>query len=136
MQEDSNGTDVALTKEYGAEEGDQEFNSQEAAKYRSVAATFNFLALDRPDIQFTAGVLGRTMAHPTTRSLANLKRAGRYLLEHPRLVFRYFPCELREVRELLGYCDSDWAGCKTTRKSVSGGAITLGGALIVQTSSH
>ena len=121
LQEDSKGVDVALPTEYGAEEGDQELDPQEAKKYRSLAATVNFLALDRPDLQFTAGVLGRTMAKPTTRSWANLKKTGRYLLEHPRLVFKYVPCELGQTRELLAYGDSDWAGCKVTQKSVSGG---------------
>ena len=130
LQEDSKGVDVALPTEYGAEEGDQELDPQEAKKYRSLAATVNFLALDRPDLQFTAGVLGRTMAKPTTRSWANVKETGRYLLEHPRLVFKYVPCELGQTRELLAYGDSDWAGCKVTRKSVRGGAITIAGGLI------
>ncbi len=86
LQEDSK--DNTLTKEHGAEEGDQELNPKEAAKYRSLAATFHFLALGRPDIQFAAGALGRTMARPTTKGWANLKKSGRHLLDHPRMVFK------------------------------------------------
>ncbi len=44
MQEDSKGVDVALSTEYGVEEGDQELVPQEAKKYRSLAATVNFSA--------------------------------------------------------------------------------------------
>ena len=130
LEEDSNGTDVALPCEYEAEEGDLELSVQQAKVYRSLAATVNFLASDRPDIQFAAGVLGRTMARPSTRSWANLKKVGRYLQAHPRVVYKYFPCELDEARVLMSFGDSDWAGCKTTRKSVSGGAISLAGGLI------
>jgi hypothetical protein len=130
LEGDSNGTDVALPVDYEAEEGDLELSGQQAKVYRSLAATVNFLALDRPDIQFPAGVLGRTMARPSTRSWANLKKVGRYLRAHPRVVYKYPPCELDMARELWTFGDSDWAGCKTTRKSVSGGAITLAGGLI------
>ncbi len=69
--------DVALPAEYDAEEGDLELDQQQAKEYRNLAATVNFLALDRPDLQFTAGVLGRTMARPTTRIWTNLKKVGR-----------------------------------------------------------
>jgi hypothetical protein len=121
---------IALPGEYEAEEGDLELSVQQAKVYRSLAATVNFLASDRPDLQFAAGVLGRTMARPTTRSWSNLKKVGRYLLTHPRVVYKYFPCELDETKELVSFGDSDWAGCRTTRKSVSGGAISLAGGLI------
>jgi len=125
-----------LPAQYEAEGGDRELEPHEARRYRSLAATINFLALDRPDLQFTAGVLGRTMAKPTVRSWSNLKKTGRYLVAHPRVVYKYFPCGLGDARELLAYGDSDWAGCHSTRKSVSGGAATLAGGLIKSWSSR
>ena len=77
--DDSKGSDLPLPKEYEAMEGDLELDTMQAREYRRLAMVFNYLALDRPDLQFAAGVLGRTAAKPTERSWANLKRAGRYL---------------------------------------------------------
>ena len=80
-----------------------------------MAATINCLASDRPDLQFTASMLGRTMARPTTQSWSNLKKAARYLKEHPRVKYEYHDVTMDEVKELVGYSDSDWAGCKRSR---------------------
>ena len=102
----------------------------QSKKYRRLAMVINYLALDRPDLQFAAGVLGRTAAKPTERSWANLKRAGRYLVKHPKVVFLYRPCEVEEALQLFTFGDSDWAGCKSSRRSVSGGAAVLGGGLL------
>ena len=41
-------------------------------------------------------------------------------------IFLKSDCDLR----LQGWCDSDWAGCPLTRRSVSGWLVTLGGSPI------
>ena len=130
LDADSKGSDLPLPREYDAMEDDVELDEGLAKEYRRLAATVNYLALDRPDLQFTAGVLGRTAARPTERSWSNLKKVGRYLLKHPRVVFRYGPCGEEEARQLTTFGDSDWAGCKASRRSVSGGVATLGGAFV------
>ena len=58
-------------------------------------------------------------------SWVKLKRLARYLLEHPRLEWE-FPCsgEVSPVVEV--FSDSDWGGCRRSRKSTSGGTIDLG----------
>ena len=94
------------------------------------AATINYFASDRPDLQFTASMLGRTMARPTTRNWSNLKKAARYLKEHPRVKCENHDVTMDEVKELVGYSDSDWAGCKRSRRSMSGGMTVVGGAVI------
>ena len=70
------------------------------------------------------------MARPTTRSWSNLKKAARYLKEHPRVKYEYHDVTMDEVEELVGYSDSDSAGCKRSRRSMSGGMIVVGGAVI------
>ena len=65
-------------------------------------ATINYLASDRPDLQLTASMLGRTMARPTTRSWSNFKKAARYLK------YEYHDMTMDVVKELVGYSDSDW----------------------------
>ena len=87
-------------------------------------ATINNLASDRPDLQFTASMLGRTMARPTTRSWSNFKKAARYLK------YEYHDVTMDEVKEFMGYSDFDWAGCKRSRRSMSGSMIVVGGAVI------
>ena len=96
---------------------------------RATPATINYLASDRPDLQFTASMLGRTMGRPTTRSWYNLKKAARYLKEHPRVKYEYHDVTMDEVKELVGYSDSDWAGCKRSRQSMSGGMTVVGGVI-------
>ena len=58
-----------------------------------------------------------------------MKRLARYLLEVPDPTIRY-DSEERNLKSILVYVDSDGAGCKSTRKSTSGGAVTWGGGLL------
>ena len=64
------------------------------------------------------------MSNPTEGALKALKRLGRYLLSHPRMVFRYDWQGFES--DLCVYSDRDWAGCKTIGKSTSGGCVILG----------
>ena len=86
-------------------EGDLELEMVQSKEYRRLATVVNYLALDRPDLQFAAGVLGRTAARPTERSWANLKKAGRYLVKHPKVVFLYRPCKAEEGLQLITFGD-------------------------------
>ena len=64
FDENTKGLDMPTAKDYDAEGGedDEELDAHEARRYRRMAATINYLASDRPDLQFTASTLGRTMA--------------------------------------------------------------------------
>ena len=89
-----------------------------------MAARANFLALDRPDIQFSDKEICSAMSSSTVGDRKKVKRLARYLLEVPRLVSHFEFQE--EPHELEGFSDSDWAGCKRTARSTSGGAILAG----------
>ena len=130
FDENTKGLDMPTAKDHDAEGGedDEELDAHEARRYRRTAATINYLASDRPDLQFTASMLGRTMARPA--SWSNLKKAARYLKEHSRVKYEYHDVTMDEVKELVGYSDSDWAGCKRSRRSMSGGMTVVGGAVI------
>ena len=97
-----------------------------------LAARANYLAADRPDIQYSAKEICRWMQEPTELSVIALKRLARYLKGKPRLVFNY-----RWQQACAGdvFCDTDWAGCPRTRKSTSGGCLMIGGHLIKSWSS-
>ena len=64
------------------------------------------------------------MACPTKGDWRKLKRLARYLVGRPRMVHHY-PWQ-RRLHELEGYSDSDWAGCRVTGKSTSGGVLMRG----------
>ena len=64
------------------------------------------------------------MASPRRGNWMQLKRFGRFLKGKPRVhqVFQWQ--EL--LKTMKTYSDADWAGCKLTRKSTTGGCMTLG----------
>ena len=95
-------------------EDDVEITGSDATRFRSVAARCNYLAFDRPDIQFPTKEICREMSKPTTGSLRRLQRLGQYVKGRPRLVWNYAmqaPCS-----ELDVFTDSDWAGMLEIQK--------------------
>ena len=113
-----------------AEAGDDEElnDKEEIKKFRGVAARMNYLAQDRPDIAFAAKEVCREMAKPTTGSWRRARRIVRYLVRRPRMV-SYFDFQ-EDVRKLVVFADANWAGCKTSRKSTSGGCVMRGAHLL------
>ena len=87
-------------------------------------ARLNYLSPDRPDIAYAVKELARAMSNPNNGDWARLKRLGRYVKGRPRLVQMY---EWQNAqRTVTTYSDADWAGCKQTRKSTTGGCIKIG----------
>ncbi len=117
---------------YDQVEQDKELDERKQRPYRALAARANYLAADRPDIQYTAKEVCRWMSKPTELSLQALKRLGRFVEGHRRLVYSY-PWQKAEKVDI--YSDTDWAGCPRTRKSTSGGCLMLGQHLIKSWSS-
>jgi hypothetical protein len=105
-------------------ENDEKLVSGEVTSFRAVAARINFLAQDCPDLQFPAKEVCREMSSPTLRSWHKLKRLARYLVHRRAAVYRFEWQE--EGYPMTLYTDSDWAGCRRTRKSTSGGVIMIG----------
>ena len=114
-------------KENGGE-GAEQLVGAEATRYRAIAARCNYLSLDRADITFATKEVTRRMSKPCNEDWAALKRLGRYLKGRPRAV-QWFKWR-NEADTVDGFTDSDWAGCRRTRKSTTGGAICVGGHLI------
>ena len=106
------------------EEEAADLDNHYSARYLALVARANYLAQDRPDIQFATQELCREMSQPKVRSWNNLKRLGRCLQANPRYVQEY----RRQTRQadISTWVDTDYAGCIRTRKSTSGGMICLG----------
>ena len=83
-------------------------------KFRSLAARCNFFASDRVDIQFACKEIGRRMTW-------NLKA-------HPRMIVE-FKYQL-VPQHVTTRVDTEYAGCKRTRRSTNGGMVMLGDHLV------
>ena len=104
-------------------------NSEDATTFRALSARGNFLGQDRTDIGYSTKELCREFSVPNRNSQARLKRVGRYLVGKPRLVYLYnFGKGVSSSDCFDIYVDTDFAGCKESRRSTSGGIVTLNGS--------
>ena len=111
------------------DENDTEIAVQDRTWYRSLCMRLAYLSQDRPDLGVVTRELAKGMSAPTTRHVAMLKHAVRYLKGRPRLV-QVFKNQQR-ASYLCGWCDANHAGCIRTRKSTSGGCLMIGAHCIV-----
>ena len=94
-------------------------------RYRSIAARANVLALDRVDIQYAVKEIARKMAAPDDTDEDKLRRLALYLKGRPRAVtlFPFGDVDLDGDTKVRIFTDTDWAGCRRTRRSTTGGCI-------------
>eukprot|EP00973_Karenia_brevis_P042951 5946414-Karenia_brevis.AAC.1 len=97
--------------------------SQQEA-YRSACMRNGYLALDRPDCQFSSKECARGMATPTTRHGEMLKRCVRYLIGSPIMIWVF--CKQSWPKYTKTWSDTDFAGCPITRRSSTGTVVTFG----------
>ena len=104
-----------------ASPSEQPLEPREASLYRAIVARINFLASDRSDVQFASKECSRRMSNPREMDWSVVKRIGRYLAGRPRAVTWFHWQDLPGGFSI--YSDSNWAGCKDTRKSTSGACL-------------
>ena len=68
------------------ESGGEGTLSNQQTEYRAVAARCNYLAQYRPDLQFAAKGICRSMSSPEEEDWIKAKRMGRYIKGEPRLI--------------------------------------------------
>ena len=88
-----------------------------------------FLAPRRPDIAFATNRLARSLACPSKSGIIASKRLLRYPRGTQDLGLK-LQVQNRACSTLTAFTDSDWAGDRRTRKSVSSWVIMLDGFLI------
>ena len=122
---DCNEVGTPYWKEVPHEERDREpdLPSSEATTFRRHAARVSYLSQDRFDLCVAANMLSRCMATPKPSDMISIKRVVRYLKGTPQLITRY---DWQASYDYVSMTDSDWASCKKTRRSTSGGTIYRG----------
>nr|GEX54198.1 Gag-Pol polyprotein [Tanacetum cinerariifolium]GEX54205.1 Gag-Pol polyprotein [Tanacetum cinerariifolium] len=102
---------------------DQNGTPVDATKYRSMIGALMYLTSSRPNIVHATCLCARYQAKPTEKHLKEVKRIFRYLWGTINTGLWY----TKDFGfELTGFSDADYAGCKDTFKSTSGGAQFLG----------
>eukprot|EP00971_Amphidinium_carterae_P058087 1148938-Amphidinium_carterae.2 len=89
----------------------------------------------RPDIQYATKELTRAVQKPDEHDQQNAKHLLRYLhrTRNHKLHLKPKPSTHNEPY-IKAYCDSDWAGCSTTRKSTTGTVLQFEGVTIAMSS--
>ena len=92
------------------------------SNFRTAVGKLIFMAPWRPDMQFAIQQLSTQVLNPTTESKRAVKQLIRYLKGTQHTCLRLEPRGLvqKDLLELLGRSDSDWAGDSATRQSVTG----------------
>lgn len=67
------------------------------------------------------------MARPKVQDFAKVKKLVRFLWGLGVVKWFYRMQSEEESLKIKVFVHSDWAGCKTTRKSTSGGLLVVGG---------
>nr|GEU70473.1 retrovirus-related Pol polyprotein from transposon TNT 1-94 [Tanacetum cinerariifolium] len=91
----------------------------DATKYHSMIGALMYLTSSRPDIVHATFLCARYQAKPTEKHLNEVKSIFRYLWGTVNTGLWYTK---DSSFELTGFSDADYAGCKDTFKSTSGGA--------------
>jgi len=97
---------------------DVERNEMESIPYASVVGSLMYAqTCTRPDISFAVGMLGRYQSNPGREHWQAAKKVLRYLQGTKDYMLMY---RRSNELEVIGYSDSDFAGCIDTRKSTFG----------------
>ncbi|GKA29930.1 retrovirus-related pol polyprotein from transposon TNT 1-94 [Tanacetum coccineum] len=106
---------------------DQNGTLVDATKYHSMIGALMYLTSSRPDIVHATCLCARYQAKPTEKHLKEIKRIFCYLWGTVNMGLWYTK---DSGFELIGFSDADYAGCKDTFKSTSGGAYSLAKKLV------
>ncbi|XP_021998399.1 uncharacterized mitochondrial protein AtMg00810-like [Helianthus annuus] len=95
--------------------------------YRAMSASLMYLTTSRPDITFTVCMCATYQANPKESHMKAVKRILSYLKGKPKFGL-WNPAD--SDLEFIAYSDSEFEGCRSTRKSTTGGCQFLGGRLV------
>jgi len=106
---------------------DEKETSVDQTKYKGLIGSLLYLTASRPDIMFSVRLYARFQSNPKESHFTTAKRILKYL-QGTTTVGLWYASEVS--LDLVGYSDSDFAGCKIDRKNTSGTCHLLGSSLI------
>ncbi|CAE7493821.1 unnamed protein product [Symbiodinium natans] len=107
-----------------------------SALYRKAIGILLYVAPDLPFAQFAVNTLSSVCGKPNKGAWQCLRHLANYLYNHADYVWSLESCGKgngyvvrdRDAHVLEVFCDSDWSGNKSTRRSTSAGCLMLNGA--------
>lgn len=70
------------------------------------------------------------MSKPKLFSMSLMQRIAWCLLAYPRAAWEFKGCAEDGRVIIEAYSDSDWAGCRKSRRSTGGGMLVVGGGVV------
>ena len=107
-----------------------DFEAKEMQKipYASAVGSLMYAQVcTRPDVAYIVGMLGRYLSNPGLDHWKAAKRVMQYLQRTKDYMLTY---RKSDQLEIIGYSDSDFAGCQDSRRSTSGYIYLLAGGAI------
>ncbi|XP_015168416.1 uncharacterized mitochondrial protein AtMg00240-like [Solanum tuberosum] len=95
--------------------------------YQRLIGRLLYLTLARPDIGFAVQTLSQFLQCPKKSHMEAALKVVRYIKREPAMGVLM---SSKKERELIAFCDADWAACPNTRRSVTGFLIKHGESLI------
>ena len=108
-------------------DSDASGNMVDQKLYWSMIGSLLYVTASRLDVMFSVCMCARFQASPRESHLKATKRILRYL-KHTQNIGLWYPKGAKF--ELVGYSDSDYAGCMVERKSTLGTCQFLGRSLV------
>jgi len=107
---------------------DLEKEEMQKVPYASAVGSLMYAQVcTRPDLAFIIEVLGRYLSNPGMQHWKAVKRVMRYLKRTRDFVLTY---QKSDNLEIVGYSDSDFAGCPDSRRSTPGYIFLLAGGAV------
>ncbi|XP_031268528.1 uncharacterized protein LOC116127003 [Pistacia vera] len=128
------GTPLELNLKLTSYEFDKKFPLGEKDELLTYPSMFGrtverllYLTMSRPDISFAVQTLSQYMQSPKQSHLEAALRVIRYVKKEPTLGLLM---STKSIKELVAFCDSDWASCAVSRKLAPGYCIKMGDSLL------
>ncbi|XP_021766281.1 uncharacterized protein LOC110730767 [Chenopodium quinoa] len=96
---------------------------EDVEKYRRLVGRLIYLCVTRPDLAYPVHILSQFMQNPKEVHWEAALRVVRYLKKHPG---QGILLRSDSGLQLEGWCDSDWASCPLSRRSLTGWFVLLG----------
>jgi hypothetical protein len=114
---------------------EEQATNEDIELYGSKIGSLMYLAVQtRPDISYGVSVLSRFLSNPSPQHMKAADRILQYLQGTKYLGIEYRRGADDLKTRLHGYCDADFAGDKSKRKSVSGNVYFFAGGVVSSSS--